>query len=299
HLRLTLNLGSERVMVWGDAVRLQQVLWNVLKNAVKFTPAEGAIAVQTELVPNENRLLLSITDTGIGMTRDELERIFEAFSQGDHADGATAHRFGGLGLGLAISRMLIELHGGSIRAASPGRGQGSTFTIELPLAVGQAPAAAPSTLEPPMPPAAPSKPAVLSAPGASQRGSVLVVEDHVSTSRALAHLLQRRGFEVVTVDSVAAARQVTHERSFGFIISDIGLPDGTGYALMAELRQNFPSLRGVALSGYGTEQDIMRSREAGFEDHLTKPINVEALDSAIARLASTAKSSPGNSLNER
>ena len=132
-IALQLGLPNEFPPLQGDDVRLRQVLWNVLKNAVKFTPEGGAIGVAFETLRKEGRVAIRVVDNGIGMTPDELDRAFDAFSQGDHAADGTAHRFGGLGLGLAIASMLVEMHGGSISAFSEGRNRGSTFTIELPL----------------------------------------------------------------------------------------------------------------------------------------------------------------------
>lgn len=285
-LRLTLDLAADRTVISVDAVRLQQVFWNVLKNAVKFTPEEGFIAIRTRALPEPDRVLVTVADSGFGMTPIELERIFDAFSQGDHAQGEQGHRFGGLGLGLAISRMLVELHGGSIRATSAGRQQGSTFEIELPLTTPEGEAATVNDgsdqriLQDRTGTPSPAHPR----PEPGPRGRVLVVEDHAPTGRTLTMLLTRRGFEVVSVGSVGAAREAAANAPFLFVISDIGLPDGDGYALMVELRARQPDLRGVALSGYGAEQDVERSRVAGFADHLTKPINVDALDDAIERL---------------
>jgi signal transduction histidine kinase len=132
-LKLTVDLCGGVPMVDTDPVRLQQVFWNVLKNAAKFTPEHGEISVRTRMPAKAARLVIEITDTGAGMTAAELDRIFDAFTQGDHAGQGSQHRFGGLGLGLAISRTLLELHAGTIRASSPGPGRGSTFMIELPL----------------------------------------------------------------------------------------------------------------------------------------------------------------------
>jgi PAS domain S-box-containing protein len=290
-IRLTLDLGADRSLVLGDSVRLQQVFWNVLKNAIKFTPEGGAVAVVTSIAPKEDRLLVTVKDSGIGLTPAELQRVFEAFAQGEHAEGSGGHQFGGLGLGLAISRMLVELHAGTIRASSDGRGRGASFTMAFPLATEEMTADADGAT--PGFAAAPVDVVRLpeaTAPSERGKGRVLVVDDHGPTCRTLAHLLSRRGFEVVAVGSVAAARLAAEGEPFRFLISDIGLPDGDGVALMEELRRLQPGLRGVALSGYGAEQDISRSRDAGFQDHLTKPINVEDLDQAIAQLMRTETS---------
>ncbi|MGI8432219.1 MAG: response regulator, partial [Chthoniobacterales bacterium] len=176
------------------------------------------------------------------------------------------HRFGGIGLGLAISHRLVELQNGRIEAESRGRGQGATFRIELPLA------AAATAAEDLPATAAPATPVVA-------KRHILLVEGHEQTRTTLTQLLRRRGHEVIGVDSISAAR--THAGECDLLISDLGLPDGDGFDLMAELSQGY-GLPGIALSGYGMEQDIARSRASGFCAHLTKPVDIRALESAIA-----------------
>jgi CheY-like chemotaxis protein len=192
---------------------------------------------------------------------DEINRIFGAFAQG-------AHQFGGLGLGLAISRALVELHSGSIRAESSGKGRGATFTIELPLAKDL------------------SKPEARAETdtGLSRRISgkglrILLVEDHEATRTSLMHLLLRRNYKVVPAGSLGEARHLLEKEKFNLLISDIGLPDGNGCDLMAECRKEH--LKGIALTGFGMEQDIIRSQTAGFTAHLTKPVRIEMLDDAL------------------
>ena len=272
-INLTLELRADRRIVFGDAVRLEQVFWNVLKNAVKFTPHSGKIAVKTS--SGDENLLIKISDNGIGMTADELERIFNAFSQGDHAENGP-HRFGGLGLGLAISRMLIELHSGSIHAESDGRGKGATFTIRLPLSRIRKTVPVPAETSPPVP----ARTTPIKVDGPHPR--ILLVEDHEPTRAVLTQLLVRRHFDVTSAASLAEARTRAGEDNgkFNLVISDIGLPDGNGYDLMAELREHY-GLKGIALTGYGMEHDILRSQKAGFVTHLTKPVRIESLDSAL------------------
>ena len=269
-LQIFVNLKTDRHEIRGDAVRVQQIFWNVLKNAVKFTPPGGKITVETFTPANNGLLNVNITDTGIGMTPAELERVFGAFSQGDHASGSS-HRFGGLGLGLTISRHLVELHSGRIHAASEGRNKGSTFTIELPLAKDENETI--SSLE-----KFADSPAQKSRAGGAR---VLLVEDHEPTRNALANLLARRRYKVLSAGSVAAAREIAGKEKIDFVISDIGLPDGSGNDLMAELRERF-GLKGIALTGYGMEADIQRSLAAGFVAHLTKPVHVQALEKVLA-----------------
>jgi PAS domain S-box-containing protein len=276
-----LNLGATNSQVLGDAVRLQQIFWNVLKNAVKFTPERGSIVIETRIGTDTGDLTIEISDTGIGMLPSELERIFDAFSQGDHAGGGGSHRFGGVGLGLAISRMLTELHHGSVRASSAGRGCGAKFTIELPLIHMDSRSPHPSLGAFVATPVTPAKEPELTP---TLRGRLLLIEDHAPTRLTLQQLLLRRNYEVVAAGSVAEARDLMTREHVDFVISDIGLPDGNAYDLMAELRGRL-GLTGIALTGYGMESDIARSHAAGFVIHLTKPLRVQSLDEALAKLA--------------
>jgi PAS domain S-box-containing protein len=279
HIALEMDLKTEHPKVWGDPVRLQQVFWNVLKNAVKFTPDAGRIIVNASVSEDQNTLVIRITDTGIGMTEQELQRVFEAFSQGDHAGTGGSHRFGGLGLGLAISRKVIELHAGKISVTSEGRHKGCTFTIELPLAGRRDE----RPLEPPVSMTADIIPTRSTPPFMTRkvnRGAILLVEDHVPTRAALEHLLKRRSYRVVTAGTIEEARAAAAGEKIDFVISDIGLPDGNGYDLMTELRKRY-ELKGIALSGYGMEGDIAKSHSAGFIVHLIKPVRVQLLDEAL------------------
>ena len=265
-INVTLDLAAPRHTIKADAVRLQQIFWNVLKNAVKFTPPGGSITVRTRN-PEQNpeTLEVEIADTGVGIDPEMLGRVFETFIQEDHNQG---HRFGGVGLGLAISRRLVEMQDGRIEAESKGRGCGATFRIELPLAADAALAAV--------------APAAAAAPGAAFHSRrILLVEDHDQTRSTLVQLLQRRGHLVADVGTMATARERAALGDFDLLISDLGLPDGDGRKLMTELHQCY-GLPGIALSGYGMENDIARSRTSGFFAHLTKPVDIRALESAIA-----------------
>jgi PAS domain S-box-containing protein len=276
-ITLTLDLAAETSTVNGDAVRLQQVFWNVLKNAVKFTPEAGKITVATRATSANGELVVTVTDTGIGLTSSEREQIFEAFTQGEYVGASrSSHRFGGLGLGLAISRKLVESHSGTIQAASEGRDRGATFSITLPL-----------LREPARAKRSPASDTSLRR--ASGHGkSILLVEDHEPTRTALAHLLTRRHYEVKTAASLAEARVLAGKQKFTLLISDIGLPDGNGFDLMAELRNGNEDLFGIALTGYGMEEDMARSQKAGFVSHLVKPVRVQALEAALAAAISSA-----------
>ena len=271
-MRLEISLLAKQSIVEADPARLQQVLWNLIKNAVKFTPEGGTVAIRSrDTEPAEDgsspRLMVQILDSGIGIEPEMLPRIFDAFEQGE---GANDRRFGGLGLGLAISRSVVEAHGGTIEAESPGLGQGSSFTISLP-----------SRADVGIIPASPALVPLVE----GQPLRILLVEDDLNTLRVLSRLLKLRGYEVTTADNVASAREKFEEADFDLLLSDIGLPDGTGIELMSLLRKSGP-LRGVALTGYGMDEDIRRCREAGFIAHLTKPVDFQKLEATIRQVAS-------------
>jgi signal transduction histidine kinase len=272
-LRLVLRLDARRSTVRGDDTRLKQVFWNVIKNAVKFTPVAGRIEIATAHAADAPQVTVRVTDTGIGMTATEIARAFEAFAQGDHAGSLATPQLGGLGLGLAISRMMVDLHAGSISAASDGRDRGTAITITLPLLPVEALGGLAES-----PPPGPLAPV---ARFADRPCRILLVEDHPSTAHTLSQLLVRRGYRIVVANSLAGARACAESEIFDVLISDIGLPDGTGYALMAELRQR-QGLVGIAMTGYGMQKDVNRSRAAGFSIQLTKPVSMLALDRALS-----------------
>lgn len=271
-INVTLELFATSHQIMADAVRVQQIFWNVLKNAVKFTPPGGMVTVRTSNPPQMAACLqVEIIDTGIGIEPEMIGRVFDAFIQEEHDRG---HRFGGIGLGLAITHRLVELQNGSIQAESVGRGKGATFRIQLPLASADAVVKA-------TPLSAPAK----SAPAARRR--ILLVEDHEQTRVTLAQLLERRGHRVLGVGTTAGARSKAASGEWDLVISDLGLPDGDGYKLMAELRDAY-RLPGIALSGYGMDDDINRSLTSGFFAHLTKPVDIHALEAAIANAPDSA-----------
>ncbi len=291
-LRLVLDLARDDHAVWADTPRLTQVFWNLFSNAVKFTPTGGAITVRSwsEESPDGRQLRVEVADTGIGIEPDVLADIFDAFQQGEQT---ITRRFGGLGLGLAISKAIVELHGGSLTAASEGLGRGSVFSVRLP--VGELRPAQPAESRPAA--AAPSTPAASPASGASGGHAeqaanaakaaalrILLVEDHADTAEAMADLLRDLGHRVTVAgcvtEALAAAERHALDGGLDLVVSDLGLPDGTGLDLMAELRCRY-GVRGIALSGYGMEEDVRKSLAAGFERHLTKPINLQALQTAI------------------
>jgi PAS domain S-box-containing protein len=261
------DLAAQVHHLWGDASRLTQVFWNLLNNAVKFTPEGGTIMVRSR-DESPARVTVDVTDTGMGIDADVLPRIFNAFEQGEPD---VTRRYGGLGLGLAISKAIVELHGGSISVRSEGRDRGTTFSVQLPAE--------------PLPFEAVAAPALQVAATAHAHLRVLLVEDHSDTAAALADLMRLQGHEVRIAGTIAQALSLAaEESSIDLVISDLGLPDGNGQDLMRQLAERF-GLRGIALSGYGMEDDVRRSREAGFERHLTKPVNLEALEMAIQQVA--------------
>jgi CheY-like chemotaxis protein len=257
--RFTQSLEAANPYVRGDAVRLQQILWNLIRNAVKFTPDGGQIMLRS--YNRDDQLHISVSDTGMGIDAASIDKIFSPFEQ---AGRLITQKFGGLGLGLAISKRLAEMHGGSISAHSRGRDQGATFILSLPsVAVPLAGAVHQRQPE----------------DAARKKLNILLVEDHEDTRQSMTRLLARR-HSVHGVENVAAALNAVREKKFDLVISDLGLPDGSGLELMRQLRDQF-SLSGICLSGFGMEQDISRSLEAGFQHHLTKPIDLLKLEAVI------------------
>lgn len=280
HLTLMIELDPANPTVNGDAMRLQQIVWNVLKNALKFTPGDGRVSIQTTSDDARGCVRIEIGDTGEGMTPAELARIFDAFEQGDHAGRSSSKKLGGLGLGLAIARSLAELHSGSIRATSDGIGRGSQFIIELPLHTAETGTGVGSS-----PVIGHADTATMAARCSGLR--ILLVEDHAPTRTALGHLLTKRKHVVSTAATVAEARELGNTETFDLLITDIGLPDGSGYDLMAELGL-LKKLKGIAMTGYGMEEDIERSAQVGFSAHLTKPVKMQALENAISAATKAA-----------
>lgn len=259
-----------------DPGRFQQVVWNLLRNAIKFSPHGSRVCVRTieEKSPGaETWLRMDVTDTGLGIDPAKLDRIFLPFEQGDMAGD---HRFGGVGLGLAIARAVVIAHGGRISAFSTGRGCGATFRVELPGAVEPPPETAERGTRISIGSPTPSRPRV-------QALRLLLVEDHASTLQAVTQLLHRDGHYVVAASTAAAALAAAAVEVFDFVISDLGLPDRRGTELMLELHGAY-GLRGVALTGYGMEEDMLRARDAGFIHHLVKPVSIAELRRVIAAL---------------
>jgi signal transduction histidine kinase/ActR/RegA family two-component response regulator len=292
NIRVSTEITATETHVFADSSRLTQVFWNLLQNACKFTPEGGAINVR---VYNEYRriatnqpapsqtadgslaeLIVQIRDTGMGIRAETLPRIFNAFEQGARSRNRV---FGGLGLGLSISRAIMEMHGGSITASSEGKDKGATFTIRLhtvkPVITGhpeRPPAVSPEQI--------PTRPMC-----------VLVVEDHLDTAEQFARLLRRSGHEVICARSIREAQKYAmmtpaadRACAFDILISDLDLPDGSGRDLMRNLGKRYP-IRGIAISGHGMKEDVESSIAAGFSDHITKPVDWQELKTAMQKIA--------------
>ena len=317
-LKVEMEMRATLHHVRADPARLQQIFWNLLKNAVKFTPKgkrivvrsvnlaaatrpraaqpaadfvrlPGGVAISVPVKdlrqesshtlkepgdePDPDFIRVQVIDEGIGVEPQHLRRIFNAFDQGQ---SSTTQKFGGLGLGLAISKAMVDAHGGHLTVASEGTGKGATFNVEL------ATVAAPTPEE-----TAAATPAVAptgAATAVSGSGrSVLLVDDHLDTCLGMSRLLKRRGYKVAVAHSVTEALATAGGETFDLLISDIGLPDGTGFDLMSTLRER-GGPPGIALSGYGMESDVEKSRDAGFSEHLIKPVTIDRLDDAIRKL---------------
>jgi CheY-like chemotaxis protein/two-component sensor histidine kinase len=278
--RLVMQLPTEPVWIDGDLTRLAQVVSNLLNNAAKYTPAGGRIELYAQV--EGSHAVIRVTDNGTGISADMLPRVFDLFAQVDHT---LARAQGGLGIGLSLVKKLVELHGGDIRADSRGLGQGSRFTVRLPLAAHTAGNSTES--------AAPM--ARLAASDAPCR--VLVCDDNVDGAESLALMLSLLGHEVRTVhDGPAALATVPHWRPDAVLL-DIGLPGMSGYEVARQMR-NDPCLQGillVAVTGWGTQDDQRRSAAAGFDQHLTKPVEVTALESVLASRLARAGHPPADS----
>lgn len=267
NLQVHTNLRAGAHYVLADAAKFQQIIWNLLKNAIKFTPANGEITINTGN-PAAQVLEIKVTDTGIGINPDVMKRMFDPFEQGDLS---FQHLYGGLGLGLAISKSLAQAHGGSLTAASLGPNRGSTFTVTMNTVSPRAEAVGPV--------AAPANRNLTDLAGLR----ILLVDDHQDTCTALERLLVRRGHLVAAAHDLRSAMAAASRSEFDLLISDIALPDGTGTELMRYLRA-MSSIRGIAISGFGMNGDIEKSLQAGFSEHLVKPLKIEKLEAAIERV---------------
>ncbi|MDB6170640.1 MAG: hypothetical protein JWM88_3504 [Verrucomicrobia bacterium] len=288
HLVLVRDLEHPRQRIHVDSARITQVLWNLLKNSIKFTPPGGTVTIRLRVRPqnagvspaapptaeDRGQVSIAVEDTGIGIAPDQLNRVFDAFEQGGRK---ITRQFGGLGLGLTISKAIADAHQGDLTAASAGPSHGSTFTLSLPCRPGEEDA----------PSAAAIPPASATPPAKMERGRILLVEDHADTATVIVRLLARNGYDLVHASTVAAALAMAETemkgRGLDLVISDVGLPDGSGQKLMKTLASKY-GLRGIALSGFGMDADLEQSLAAGFSHHLTKPININSLRATIAEM---------------
>lgn len=259
--------------VMADVARLQQIIWNLLNNAIKFTPRNGQITIRAESADNE--LHLSVTDTGIGIEPQFLPLVFDRFSQGD---ASFSRKFSGLGLGLGIVRHLVELHGGTVSAASDGKGHGATFSVRLPAA--RAAETDPSPLS-----AQPSRPSVNNKLSGA---TLLVVDDEPDARDLLRRMLEAHGGRVLLAESAQQAMSIVHNAQIDLVLSDLGMPDADGYALVRALRaycdeQQRP-IPAIAVTAYTRRQDRERSVGEGFAAHLSKPIDPDELLAAVSSL---------------
>lgn len=273
---IRVNVGDQLSLVAGDRLRLQQIAWNLLNNAVKFTPAGGGIEIA---LSNENdNAVFAITDTGQGIDPSFLPHVFEMFRQ---ADGSNRRRHGGLGIGLALVRQLVQLHGGKIIAESDGPNKGARFTVRLPLLHEMA------GLESPV--AATSSPIDLNV---FAQKNFLIVDDSEDTIAMLQELLKVAGANVMTATNGADALRIAAENEFDVVLSDISMPEMDGFEFLQRLRkidgrQDVPV---IAITGFGRNADIARARAAGFYSHLTKPLNLQTLSEVLQQLGESIDS---------
>ncbi|MBD1826745.1 ATP-binding protein [Microcoleus vaginatus GB1-A2] len=284
NIEIVSHLSSATVL--GDIDRLQQVLWNILSNAIKFTPAGGQVEIVLQTI--ENQAELRVADTGKGISAELLPHIFDRFRQGD---SSTTKANQGLGLGLSIVYHLVQLHGGTVEAESPGDGQGTTITLRLPLRASSLEFTPPSLLEQaPLPESATE--AIIDNRTPSLDGlQILVVDDEVDTRDLLKFVLENYGAEVVTVESARAAIGALTEQPgrYDVLISDIGMPEENGYFLIRQVRALAAEAGGkipaAALTAYASDREQERAIKAGFQTHIAKPVNPVQLGLIIANLA--------------
>jgi PAS domain S-box-containing protein len=260
-LNVSTQFEAKQYHILADCIRLQQVFWNLINNAVKFTSEGGQITITTSN-DKAGRFQFEITDTGIGIEPQRLASLFQPFEQ---ADPSVTRQFGGLGLGLAISKRLVNLHNGKIEAESRGRTLGATFKVSLDVL-----------------PQGAATVGLNHGVGAKASKSlrILLVEDHQDTRRTLSRLLTHFGHDVVTAHNVEAAMNTIGSNNLDVVLCDIGLPDGSGYEVAAQARAK-GHIKTIALTGFGTEQDVQRSKDAGFDFHLVKPINFQELRTVL------------------
>ncbi|HJW37582.1 MAG TPA: ATP-binding protein [Candidatus Udaeobacter sp.] len=264
-LKLSTKLHAKEHYILADCIRLQQVFWNLINNAVKFTSPGGQIAIGT-YNDQGGRFHFDITDNGIGI---ELKRLASLFVPFEQADASVTRQFGGLGLGLAISKHLVDLHHGKIEAESRGRSFGATFKVTLET----------------LPEGVRRTELESRAPRRAQKGlRILLVEDHRDTQRTFSRLLTHFGHEVLTANSKHGALKLLASGNIDVLLCDIGLPDGNGYEVVSQAKRKQP-LKAIAITGFGTEEDFRRSKEAGFDSHLVKPVDLHELQTVLDQVA--------------
>jgi two-component system CheB/CheR fusion protein len=265
-ISLDVRLDKEVLVVEGDPIRLGQIAWNLLNNAVKFTPAEGKVRIT--LSREDDYSVLAVEDSGQGISPEFLPHVFEIFRQ---ADASIVRRQGGMGIGLALVRQLAELHGGDVKAESDGHGKGARFTVKVPLYTpGEAALPTEKT----------------GASGALKSKFILVVDDSPETTEMLGKLLELEGAFVDVAKSGKEALEIARQKRFDLVVSDISMPEMDGYQLLRSLRElpDMADLPVVALTGYGRNIDIDRARDEGFAEHLTKPLDLDKLLQIVRRL---------------
>ncbi|HYO90879.1 MAG TPA: response regulator, partial [Pyrinomonadaceae bacterium] len=267
---LATNLPPASLVVQGSPVRLQQVVLNLLSNAIKFTDAGGRVVVSIKWYGKE--AVVVVEDTGVGIAPEFLPHVFESFRQ---ADGSTTRQHGGLGLGLAIVRALARMHGGDVRAESEGIGKGARFSLTLPCEVESC-----------------GQPEVRAyeAPTTGLK-SVLVVEDSPDTLLLLNVIFEKRGCRVLTAESASEALEIAERETPDIIISDIGMPEMSGYDLLKSLRRlpGMATVPALAITGYATEEDRQRAIKAGFTAHIAKPVDPDELFELVQKLTSQSR----------
>jgi CheY-like chemotaxis protein/two-component sensor histidine kinase len=263
-ITVSTHLNAREHFIQADSIRIHQVFWNLINNAVKFTAPGGKIDIHT-CNDDRGRFQFEITDNGIGIEVERQAALFKPFEQ---ADPSIRRQFGGLGLGLAISKHLVNLHGGAIEVHSRGRSFGSTFTVTLD-------ATAKRMEKSGVDSQAPQK--------SAKSLRILLVEDHGDTRHTLSRLLTHFGHQISVADNTRSALEIMTSQKFDVVLCDIGLPDGSGYEVISQAKRKQP-VKAVAITGFGTEDDIRRGKEAGFDFHLVKPVDFHELRSVLDKV---------------
>ena len=282
HLEMILDVKGDRIV--GDADRLQQVVWNLLSNAVKFTPKGGRVQIKLQCVASHAQIVIS--DTGIGISSEFLPHVFELFRQ---ADGSITKPQGGLGLGLAIARKLVEMHGGTLSAASAGEGQGASFTVSIPMLAVQTTS---RTIVDLAANATSHSKSYDAEPTSLSGVRILAVDDEVDTRDMIKAVLEEFGANVLTAGSAKEALEALPGWKPDVLICDIGMPHEDGYALIRKVRETEAKQGGntpaIALTGYARIEDRMRALAAGFQMFIPKPVEANELTTTVANLIASA-----------